>query len=263
MEGVEVVYHLAGIRRSPSREPFFEVNAEGTRKVCEAMVRKGARRLVLAGSLSATGPSTRDHARTEDDPFNPQEWYGESKVEAERIANSYRDRLEVTIIRPCRILGPGDKENLAFFKIVKKGIKLKLGGGPRPLSMVDAEDVVTQTILQGTRPEAVGEAFFCASRETLTMEELQDLVADALHVKTRTITLPPIALTALANVADVFSNATGKHLPLNRKLAKQLLVPAWTANTEKAERLLGFVAKVPLAQSVKDSARWYVEHRWL
>src|SRR6476469_8023095 len=53
MKGVELLFHLAGIRRSPAREPFFQVNAEGTRNVCEAMVRAGARRIVLAGSLSA------------------------------------------------------------------------------------------------------------------------------------------------------------------------------------------------------------------
>lgn len=263
MRGVEVVFHLAGIRRSPAREPFFEVNAEGTRKTCDAMVKAGARRMVLAGSLSASGPSTAERPRREDDPFNPQEWYGESKVEAERIVNGYHDRLEVTIIRPARILGPGDRENLAFFKVVKKGIKLKLGGGPRPLSMVDAEDVVDQMLLQGDKKEAVGEAFFSASDETATMERLQDVVADELKVRTRTIFLPPVALTALANAADVFSNATGKHLPLNRKLAKQLLVPAWTCSMEKAHRLLGFKAKRGLEASIRESARWYIEHGWL
>ncbi|MFL5318446.1 MAG: NAD-dependent epimerase/dehydratase family protein [Myxococcaceae bacterium] len=263
MKGVEIVFHLAGIRRSPSREPFFQVNAEGTRNVCESMVRAKARRLVHAGSLSSSGPSSADRPRREDDPFNPQEWYGESKVEAERIVNSFNDRLETTIIRPARILGPGDRENLAFFKIVKKGIKLRLGGGPRPLSMVDAEDVVDQMLLQADKKEAVGQAFFSAADETTTMERLQDVVADELKVKTRTIFLPPIALTALANAADVFSNATGKHLPLNRKLAKQLLAPAWTCSMEKAHRLLGFNAKRGLEESIRESGRWYVQHGWL
>src|SRR4051794_4022423 len=38
LEGIDTVFHLAGLRRCPTRGPFFEVNAEGTRHVCEAMV---------------------------------------------------------------------------------------------------------------------------------------------------------------------------------------------------------------------------------
>lgn len=264
VKNIEVVFHLAGLRRAPTRMPFFEVNAEGTRKVCEAMVLgdKPAR-LVLCGSLSASGPSTLERPRLEEDPFNPQEWYGESKVLAEQIANSYADRLEVTLIRPSRILGPGDRENLAFFKIVKKGLKLHVTGGPRPLSMVDVGDVVEQLILQGTRKEAVGEAFFCAADETTTLEGMQDIVADELGVRPRTLTLPPLVLTAAAQVADAFSRVSGKHLALNRKLSKQLLVPAWTCSTAKAKRLLGFTARVSLEHSIRESARWYQAHGWL
>src|SRR5688572_24379103 len=53
--GVDVVFHLAGIRRAPSREAFQKVNAEGTRNVCQAAVAGGARRVVLCGSLAASG----------------------------------------------------------------------------------------------------------------------------------------------------------------------------------------------------------------
>ena len=141
VEGVEVVFHLAGLRRAPERSAFFRVNAEGTRTVCDAMLRAGARRLVLAGSLAAVGPSRPDRPHVETDPFAPEEWYGESKAEAERIALG-TSGLEVTVARPPRILGPGDRENLVFFRLVKRGIRLEIGGGPRPLSVVDVDDVV-------------------------------------------------------------------------------------------------------------------------
>ena len=86
VDGAEVVFHLAGLRRAPERSAFFRVNAEGTHTVCDAMLRAGARRLVLAGSLAAVGPSQADRPHVETDPFAPEEWYGESKAEAERIA---------------------------------------------------------------------------------------------------------------------------------------------------------------------------------
>src|SRR5262249_17868939 len=198
--GVDVVFHLAGVRRAPSRQLFFEVNAEGTRHVCEAMLLAGARQLIYCGSLAASGPSSRDRPRLEEDPPSPQEWYGESKGEGERIALSYRPRLMVSSARPCRILGPGDKENLVFFRLVKRGIRLSIGGGPRPLSLVDVEDVANFLILLAQNPCAEGEAFFVAAPETLTLEEIEDRAAKSLGVAPRTLSVPPWALKALAMV---------------------------------------------------------------
>jgi dihydroflavonol-4-reductase len=262
-QGVEVVFHLAGVRRAPSRQLFFKVNAEGTRNVCEAMVQSGVRRLVFCGSLAASGPSSPDRPRLEEDPLRPQEWYGESKAEGERIAFSYRARLEVTSARPCRILGPGDRENLAFFKLVRKGIRLSIGGGPRPLSLIDVQDVANFLILLAQHPRAEGEAFFVAAPGTMTVEEVEDRAASALGIVPRTLRVPPIALQALALLADGASLVLRRRLPLNRKLARQLLAPAWTCSTAKAERLLGFRAAVSIGDSIDRSAAWYQRHGWV
>src|SRR5215471_2164916 len=261
--GVEVVFHLAGVRRAPSRQLFFEVNAEGTRNVCEAMLGAGAGHLIFCGSLAASGPSTKDRPRVEEDPPSPQEWYGESKGEGERIALSYRPRLKVSCARPCRILGPGDRENLVFFRLVQRGIRLSVGGGPRPLSLVDVEDVANFLILLAQNPRAEGEAFFVAASGTMTLEDIEDRVARALGVSPRTVSVPPSALKALALLADVASPLLRRRLPLNRKLARQLLAPAWTCSGAKAERLLGFRPTISIADSIDRSAAWYQRHGWV
>jgi len=263
MTGIEVVFHLAGIRRAPTRSTFFQVNAEGTRNVCDASWRSGVRRLVLAGSLAAVGPSTPDRPHLESDPFAPEEWYGESKAEAERIAFEPRGALEVTVVRPPRILGPRDRENLVFFKLIRRGIRLSIGGGPRPLSVVDVEDVVEILLLLAERPEARGEAFFCPGLGTTTLEAIQDMGAQALGVRPRTLHLSPGVLRALAACADMVSRTTGKHLALNRKLARQLLAPAWTCSGEKAARRLGWRPRVAVAESIARSAAWYQSEGWL
>ncbi len=263
LEGVEVVYHLAGIRRGTTRDDFMRVNADGTRVVAEAMVTAKARRLVLVGSLAATGPSVGGRLRVEDDPFSPEEWYGESKAEAERLAFSFRSQLEVTSCRPARIIGPGDRENLTFFKLVKRGIVLRILGGERRLSMVDVEDVVDQLLLQGDLPQARGEAFFCASDETLTLEELMTEAARVMQVHTRTVPLHPLVLKALAATADLASNVTGRKLPLNRKLARQLLAPGWACSIEKAKRVLGYSPKRTVHASLQRSAESYLANGWL
>lgn len=262
-EGCEVVFHLAGIRRAPAREIFFQVNAEGTRKLCEAMrgsTRPG--RLVLCSSLAASGPSSPMHPRREEDPLAPRDWYGESKAEAERIACSFAPQLEVAVLRPCRILGPGDRENLFFFRLVRRGWRLSVTGGPRPLSLIDVEDVVALLVLLGTRAEAVGQTFFAADGSA-TLEELQEMVADALGQKTRRLTLGVPALRTMGALADWASRISGKNLPINRKLVQQLLAPAWTCSGEKAERVWGFKPRRPIVDSVRRSVAWYQERGWI
>lgn len=263
VEGADVVFHLAGIRRGTTRDDFMRVNVEGTRLVAEAMVQAGARRLVLAGSLAASGPSVGGRPREESDPFCPEEWYGESKAEAERVAFSFSGPLEVTSCRPSRVVGPRDRENLAFFKLVKRGVVLRLGGPPRKISMVDVDDCVEQFILQGDARAAVGEAFFCSSGEATTLEALMRVIAEVLQVKARTVPLPELVLRGLAQAADAISNGTGRKLPLNRKLARQLLAPGWTCSIEKARRLLGYQPKVSLRESAERSAKSYLEAGWL
>lgn len=263
LKKVEVVFHLAGIRRASTRDGFFKVNAEGTKNVCEAMVKAGARRLVLCSSLAASGPSTAARPRVESDPFSPEEWYGESKAEAERIAFGFKDRLEVTACRPSRIVGPGDHENLTFFKVVNKGVVLRIGGEPRPISLVDVEDVVSLLVLLADRKEAVGEAFFASADAAIPLEQFLRMIATELGVTARTIYIPELMVSALGHGGDALSLLTGRKLPLNRKLARQLLAPGWTCSIEKAQRLLGYTPKVKLEESVRRAVKGYRQAGWL
>ena len=263
VEGCDLVYHLAGVRRATSRDEFMQVNAGSTRLLLEASVAAGAghRRFVLAGSLAAIGPS-RDGKR-EDDPFAPAEWYGESKAEAERLTLSYGGRLPVAIGRPPRIMGPGDRENLFFFRIVKRGVVLRILGPQRPLSWIDVDDCAEGFALLGEHPAAVGHAFFLASNERTSVEDLQREVARALGITPRAVPVPPALLSGLAVAAELVTRATGHKLPLNRKLARQVLAPGWTCVPDKAERLLGFTARTSLRDSIARSARFYLDRGWL
>jgi dihydroflavonol-4-reductase len=259
MREVDVVYHLAGVRRETSRAAFFKTNVHGTELVARAMVESGVRRLVFCGSLAASGPATATNPKREDEPFAPAEWYGESKAEAERVAFSFSKVLEVTAIRPARILGPGDKENLPFFRLAKRGLVFRLLGAPRLLSLIDVDDVVAQMRLQGELPQAVGQAYFSASAETMSIEDMMRQMAATFGVRPRVIPIAPLMLRGAAVVADAISNRRKKKLPLNSKLANQLLAKGWCCSVEKAQRELGFRAKVSLGESLRRSAASYVQ----
>lgn len=261
VRGCDVFFHLAGVRRSTDAAEFLRVNAGSTRIALEACLAEAPRlsRFVLAGSLAASGPSRRP--RREDEPPSPSEPYGASKAEAERIALAHADRLPVAIARPPRIMGPGDRENLLFFRIARRGLALSFGD--RPLSWIDVDDCARGFLLLAEREEARGEAFFLASQETITAEELMAEIARALGVRARRVPVPAALLRGVAAAADFVSDVTGRKLPLNRKLAAQVLAPGWVCDPTKARARLGFEARTPLAESIARAARWYLDHGWL
>ncbi|MFT3917135.1 MAG: NAD-dependent epimerase/dehydratase family protein [Anaeromyxobacteraceae bacterium] len=258
VEGCDDVFHLAGVRRATDPEEFRRVNAGSTRLALEACLAAAPRlrRFVLAGSMAAAGPSATP--RREEDPVSPVEPYGASKIEAERIALSYADRVPVAVARPPRIMGPGDKENLFFFKIARAGYAVGFGGGRRPLSWIDVDDCARGMLLLAERPEARGEVFFLASPDLTDAQGLMLAVADALHLTVRRVTMPGLVVRAVAEAGEAVRALTGRRFPLNRKLAAQALAPGWVCDPSKARARLGFVASTPLADSVARAAAWYV-----
>lgn len=253
VKGCDVVFHLAGVRRGATRDDFMKVNAVGTELLAKAMLAHGARRLVLCGSLAAAGPSLPQQPKTESDEMRPTEWYGESKAEAERIALSYQGRLETTVSRPSRILGPGDVENRTFLRLAARGVALKILGPERRFSFVDVDDVVRHLLLLGSHARAPGEAFFCASNETWTVAQLMSKAAQLMGLKVRVVPVPQWVLRGLGGAADVVTQVTGYRLPINRKLAKQLLATGWECSIEKSTRMLGFEPKVTVTQALQRS----------
>jgi nucleoside-diphosphate-sugar epimerase len=261
VEGCDLVFHLAGVRRATDREEFLRVNAGSTRLLLEACLAGAPRlsRFVLAGSLAAAGPSRRP--RSEDEPLAPVEPYGASKAEAERIALSFADRLPVAVARPPRVVGAGDRENLLFFRIARAGLALSFGD--RPLSWVDVDDCARGLLLLADRPEARGEAFFLASPWTTTAEALMREAGRALGTRTRRVPVPAPLLRGVGALADAAGGALGRRLPIGRKLAAQVLAEGWVCDPSKARARLGFEAATPLAESVARAARWYRARGWL
>ena len=87
--------------------------------------------------------------------------------------------------------------------------------------------------------------------------------ARALGVRARRVPVPESLLRGAAAAADFVSDVTGRKLPLNRKLAAQVLAPGWVCDPSKARARLGFEARTPFAESIARAARWYVDQGWL
>jgi nucleoside-diphosphate-sugar epimerase len=115
--GSEVVVHAAGLVRAASSDELQSVNVGATRAVVAAANAVGAR-LVHLSSLAAIGPGTPEHPTREDDPPQPVNAYGRSKLAAEAMVRSTAT-VPWTILRPSAVYGPGDRGFLPLVRLAR------------------------------------------------------------------------------------------------------------------------------------------------
>ncbi len=258
-EGIEVVVHLAAAQHEMniSDERFREVNVGGTARLLEAARLAGVRRFVYGSTIGVYG-----HHRgiaDEDTPPAPDNIYGHTKLEAERLVLAAAGRMPVTAIRIAETYGPGDWRLLKMFRAVQKGHFPLIGSGRNVHHPIYVDDLVRGLLIACRHPAAVGELFVMAGPEAVTTEQMVRAVAEALHRSRPGPRLPlwPFALTAA--MLETALRPLGIQPPLHRRRL-DFFTKSFTLRTAKAERLLDWRPTIGFAEGARRTAAWYREH---
>lgn len=224
--GVNTIVHLAArvhIMDDSAADPlteFRKVNVEGTAQLAREAAKAGVRRLVFISSIKVNGEESAT-PYTPDSPPNPSDPYGISKWEAEQALRKIEAEtgLEVVIIRPTLVYGPGVKANfLNMMKIVWKrnfgfwilnfGLK---GGIPLPFasinnkrSLIYVGNLVDALATCAVHPDAAGKTYLVSDGEDVSTPELVRRVATALGVPARLLPLPVSWMKCGARILDNF-----------------------------------------------------------
>ncbi len=258
---VDVIFHLAGRTRGATREEFFQDNVQTTENLLRVIadVNPGLKRFVLISSQAVTGPSNDGPFRNESDEPNPISYYGESKLAAEKIVQSYSHRLPVTIIRPPSVYGPRDRDVLEFFKYIKKGISPILGVREKTVSFIFVDDLVRGMCMAAESPAATGQIYFITSDQPVTWDEISDEISELMKKKAIRVYLPGFILSFIALIMETGSKIRGEYSLLTRKKVQELIQPNWTVDGSKARNDLGFVAETPFKEGLRKAFDWYKE----
>lgn len=254
LSGVDTVIHLAArvhVMNDTLADPltaYRKVNVQGTEALARAAAKAGAKRFVFLSSVKVHGEEA-PRKYTEDDALNPQDPYGVSKLEAERmLARISRETgLEVVVLRPPLVYGPGVKANfLRLIQGVAAGYPLPLASVENARSLVYLGNLVDAISLCAVSPSAAGKTFLVSDGEDVSTPELIRRMAAALGRPARLLPVPP-GLMRLAG------KITGKSAAVDR------LLGSLAVDSGKLRRELGWVPPFTMEQGLRETAAWFKE----
>lgn len=268
---VDVVYHLAGATLAFTARTFRKVNAEGTANLAAACGRRPSPPIfVYVSSLAAAGPSPFDQPRSEDDPPEPVSLYGASKRAGEQRLETIAREVPITVLRPPIVFGPRERHVLDLFRFVHRGWQPVPYFGQARLSFIHVYDLVEAMIRAAAsgRRLTAGAGFpgvyHVAAPEQLTLEELGERVAEAMHQpRGRCVRIPGWLCRSAAVVADVGARLVGRPTLLNSDKMREAAAGSWICRVDRAANDLGFRPAASLLERLRQTAEWYCEHGWL
>ncbi len=256
LESVDVVIHLAGrvhVMKDTAIDALSEfrrVNVEGTLKLARQAVEDGVQRFIFISSIKVNGEgSILGQPYTPEDQPAPVDPYGISKREAEDGLRQLASEtgMEVVIIRPPLVYGPGVKANFqSMMHWLDKGIPLPLGAIHNRRSLVSLDNLIDLIVTCIHHPAAANQTFLAGDGEDLSTTELLQRMAAALGKKAWLIPVPSFILEWGARLV-------GKQA-ITQKLCGSLQV-----DISKARDLLDWKPPVSVDEALRKTAQYYIK----
>lgn len=248
LEGARGVFHLAGrvSRDAADAQPMMRVHVDGTRRVLAAAARAGARRVVVASSSGTSAVSAEPRVHTEDDGYATDVvagWpYYTSKIFQEKVALEVAaaEKLEVVIVCPSLLLGPGDarlSSTRDVLRVMRGQVPVVPRGG---VSFVDVRDAAAATVAAMDAGRA-GERYLLGA-ENWTAEEFFARISRAAGVQSPRIRLPGRLSRLGAGLVEEYFRARRREPPVDR-ISVEMSEHFWYLDAAKASRELGFAPR--------------------
>jgi nucleoside-diphosphate-sugar epimerase len=246
--GCDLVIHLAGVIKGLTKNDFFVGNVEGTGYLALATAQEKVKRFLHISSISARDPDLSD--------------YCGSKYQAEGlIMNS---GLAWSILRPCAVYGPGDRETLTFFKAAK-GAMIPVPGLARRVSVIHVDDLV-EAILAAVKYQSVNGQVLDLHDGTqggYSMETLATSIARAVGSTAKPAAMPRFLVNLVANGAFFVGKLRNRAPMLTPGKVRELFDADLVVRDETFTRLTGWTATIKLDDGLRQTAEWYRQQNWL
>ncbi|MBK5400156.1 SDR family oxidoreductase [Pseudomonas sp. TH39(2020)] len=244
--------HVMNDVETDSLAAFRKVNVEGTLNLARQAAAAGVRRFIFISSIKVNGEGTvPGTAYAADDVPAPMDPYGISKMEAEQGLRELaaETAMDVVIIRPVLVYGPGVKANfLNMMRWLDKGVPLPFGAIYNSRSLVALDNLVDLVLTCIDHPAAANQTFLVSDGEDLSTTALLSKMAKALNKPARLIPVPSWILQSGAAL-------------LGKKGLSQRLCGSLQVDITKTRNLLGWTPPLSVDEALAITAMHFREHQ--
>jgi len=259
LEGVGVVFHAAALS-SPwgTYRDFHAANTAATENVFRAALQNGVRRVVFVSSPSVTFDGGDQVLTNETEPYARRflSPYQTTKKLAEDVANQFREKIEVVIIRPKAIYGPGDNALVPRLIAAARGGRLRqIGDGTNLVDLTYVGNVVDALLLAAGSSRASGRTYLITNGEHVPLWPVLCRVLDSagFHGKLRAVPMP----VALAAAALMEWRAQWTRVePTFTRYTVAVLGRTQTYSIEAARRDLGYAPRISVDEGIELALPW-------
>jgi nucleoside-diphosphate-sugar epimerase len=200
----------------------------------------------------------------ENSPIKPEDFYQFTKHKGEEVAQEFiQQGMDITILRPTAIYGPGDPGRfLMMYRRVKTGTFPFFGDGQAFYHPVYIDNFVDAFELAAEKPAAKGQTYIIADDRYFTIETIVREIAKVMGVDLKVIHLPFWPLYAISAVVEFAFKPLPWDPPLFRRRADWFRQNR-AFKIDKARRELGYDPKVNLAEGLKRTYEWYKANGYL
>ena len=255
LAGVGVLVHAAArvhVMHDTATDPMAEfrrVNVQGTLRLARQAAAAGVRRFIFISSIKVNGEATAPGVPFfADDLPVPLDPYGVSKMEAEQGLRDIAAQtgMEVVIVRPPLVYGPGVKANFkAMMRWLARGIPLPLGAIDNRRSLVALGNLVDLIVTCIDHPAAANQTFLVSDGEDLSTTQLLQRMGQALGKPARLVPVPPALLKLGAAL-------------VGRPAVAPRLCGSLQVDISKTQQLLGWAPPLSVDEGLKKAAEGYL-----
>lgn len=254
LHNVQAIVHLAArvhVMCEKAADPLAEfrhVNVAATANLARQAAASGVMRFVYVSSIKVSGERTERRAFTADACPRPEDAYAQSKLEAEQALRKIGERtgLEVVIVRPPLVYGPGVKGNfLSLLRWVGRGLPLPLALCRNRRSLVGITNLCDLLARCVSHPAAAGKVFLAGDGEDLSTAELVQRLARALDRPSRLVPVPPSWLYLAARM-------------LGKPGIYERICGSLQVDIGEARRVLEWDPPLNVDDELTRTARWYL-----
>lgn len=210
LESCDVVIHTAArvhVMHETMADPlaeFLRVNVEGTLNLARQAAEQGVKRFIFLSSVKVNGEATFNQNKfLASDIPSPEDAYGISKFSAEQglMTLAKKTGMEVVIIRPPLVYGPGVKGNLNRLILwVNKGWPLPFALIHNKRSFVSVYNLISLILCCIDHPNAVNQIFLVSDGQDISTPELLKIVGRAVNRPLRLLSFPVVILRVLSKL---------------------------------------------------------------